>query len=67
MNDIFDYDEYESPKKDNVLLDTNNSKNNKSNKNKDFNKSKNSNNFASTASLCLAIRSLIFLYALIKG
>ena len=34
MNDIFDYDEYESPKKDNVLLDTNNGKDNKSNKNK---------------------------------
>ena len=46
MNDIFDYDEYESPKKDNVLLDTN-SKDNKSNKNNDvkkINKSKNSNN-----------------------
>lgn len=32
MNDIFDYDEYDVPKKNNVLLDTNNSKDNKTDK-----------------------------------
>ena len=43
MNDIFDYDEYDIPKKNNVLLDTNN-KSNKNNDVKKTNKSKNSNN-----------------------
>ena len=64
MNDIFDYDEYESPKKDNVLLDTNNSKNNKSNKNKDFNKSKNSNNLNPEDKKNL-IKSIILIIVLI--
>ena len=43
MNDIFDYAEYDIPKKNNVLLDTNN-KSNKNNDVKKTNKSKNSNN-----------------------
>ncbi len=66
MNDIFDYDEYESPKKDNVLLDTN-SKDNKSNKNKDIkknNKSKNSNNLNPEDKKNL-IKSIILIVVLI--
>lgn len=67
MNDIFDYDEYESPKKDNVLLDTNNGKDNKSNKNKDvkkINKSKNSNNLNPEDKKNL-IKSIILIIVLI--
>lgn len=67
MNDIFDYDEYESPKKDNVLLDTNKGKDNKSNKNKDvkkINKSKNSNNLNPEDKKNL-IKSIILIIVLI--